>query len=444
MKYARTVTGWLLIGLLGGALAQGCGGSSRGNRPSGSGAAADTAGKDSGSMTVEPPGNSGNGGEPALDPLCGVAETNTCVPDMEPDTLCLEALGGSGGSGGSGGNPATAGSVGSAGRSGSSGSAHGGSPNGAGGNGAGGTSMSSGGATAHEAGGAGGESGAEGSSEGGASQGGVGAISGGGATSITPGGQAGESLGSAGQPALGAAGEPAETGTGGSVASSGRSGSAGQAAGGRAGGTATTALVSCQVIENPMHKGSPLATCRPAGTGTEGSPCFSSADCAPKLACVGDGPGQCRAYCCSGPDQCQAYTGTHCAVQPLVPDPKSTHVLEVPVCMPAVKCSLAETYPCTQGCSCPSDSACTVVADDGTTSCVPVSELPPMDEVRAGSPCPCAWGFVCSQATNTCVELCEVAAADKCTSKSGRCQASAALPAGWGTCVGVAPKSGAP
>ena len=424
MKRARTVTGWLLVGLLGGAVAQGCGSSTSPKRNPGSGATSGSSGKDAGSMTVEPPGNGGNGGESQYDPLCGIPDTNFCVPDFETNSLCVEGVGGSGGSSGRGAG------------------ARGGSSSGTGGSGGSGATSTTGGAPAATGGsvsalaGAGGESG----SEGGVSQGGVSATAGESATNGAQSGQGGETQSSAGQPTFGGgAGEP---GTGGGVVMSGTGGTAGQASAGRAGGTELTASISCQVVESPNHKGAPLATCRPAGSGTEGSPCFSGADCAPTFACVGDGPGQCRAYCCSGPEQCQAHTGTHCAVEPLVPDAKSTRVHDVPVCMPAVKCSLAESHPCSAGvtCSCPERSACMVVSDDGTTSCVPDSELPPEGMGVLGLPCPCAFGFVCSQA-NKCVKLCEVAAMG---CDSGRCQASASLPAGWGTCIGVAPKDSTP
>jgi hypothetical protein len=421
VKRARTVTGWLLLGLLGGAVAQGCGSSVSPKHNSSSGANAGTAGNDGTSTTVQPVGNGGGGGESEYNSLCGIPDTNPCVPDFDTNAVCLEVVGGrsgssGGGKGGAGGNGAATAT---------------------GGRGAGG-SMSS-------PAGAGGESGTD-ASEGGMSQGGVGAAAGESASNGAQSGQGGETSGGAGQSALGGEpGEPGEPGSGGSATTSGTSGTT-QASAGRAGGAAQTASSSCQVIESPNHKGLPLATCRPAGTGTEGSPCFSGADCAPKFACVGGGPGQCRAYCCSGPEQCQAYTGTHCAIEPLVPDPdaKSTRVLEVPVCMPAVKCSLAEQYPCPDGtCSCPAETACVVVTDDGTTSCVPVSELPSEDEGGETKPCPCARGYVCSQASHTCVKLCEVAAAGLCDGR--RCQASPALPAGWGTCVGVAPKdAGAP
>jgi hypothetical protein len=282
-------------------------------------------------------------------------------------------------------------------------------------------------------------------SAGGSPEGGIGTAAGG--APVENGGQAGvpSSQGGAGEPGIGGAGSPGEAGTSPNTGATGGGPlETGGTSAGRSSGGGPPSAVSCQVIENTKHKGTPIAVCGPAGTGTEGSPCFSGEDCAPSLACVGDGPGQCRAYCCSGSEQCKLYPGTHCTDEPLVLATKPSRVLEVPVCMPPVKCSLAEPYPCASGtCSCPKDSACVVVSDDGTTSCVPVSELPSGEQGTLGKPCPCAPGFVCSQ-TNMCVQLCEVAAAEsKCD--SGRCQASGALPPGWGTCVGDALKdAGAP
>jgi hypothetical protein len=104
----------------------------------------------------------------------------------------------------------------------------------------------------------------------------------------------------------------------------------------------------------------------------------------------------------------------------------------VPVCVPAVDCSLAEPFPCPTGvnCSCPDGEACMVVRDDGTTTCVKPGSG------SAGEPCPCASGHICSQATNQCVKLCQTAAMpSECG--SGRCQASAELPTGFGVCVGA-------
>ncbi len=440
MTLPRTVTGWLLIGLLGAALAQGCAGSAKTHNPSGTGAGAGTAGKDSGSMTVEPPGVSGAGGELPYDPLCGIPNSSSCVPDEENNSMCVAAPSGKAGRGGR----ASAGTGGSSGGTGGSSTGTGGSPRGTGGtagqrSGTGGTSSPGAtGGTETTPSGAGGEGGVQ-TSAGGAPEGGIGATAGG--APPTNGGEAGvqSSQGGAGETGLGTAGMGATAGTGPNTGETG--GRQGGTAGGGAGRSSSGAGsgVSCQVIENPKHKGVPLAVCGPAGTGTEGSPCFSGEDCAPSFACVGEGPGQCRAYCCTGSSQCNLHPGTQCTVEPLVLGTKSTSVLTVPVCMPPVKCSLAETYPCPAGvsCSCPMDTACVVVGDDGTTSCRPVSQLPTGENGKNGLPCPCAPGWVCSQA-NACVKLCEVMSPSTCD--SGRCQASGSLPDGWGTCVGTAPR----
>jgi hypothetical protein len=448
MTLPRTITGWLLVGLLGGALAQGCGSSSKTHRPEQGGPGAGSGGKDSGSMTVEPPGVSGADGESKYDPLCGVLNAATCVPDEVNNSMCVAAPSGKGGGGGSGGGGSSAGAG-----TGGTGKATGGT--GAGGSGTGGTGTGTGGTAGSSspgasggsggtelAAGAGGEGGVQ--SAGGASEGGVGATAGGAPSEL--GGQAGgpSAQGGAGEPGIGGAGSSGQAGSPDTGETGGRSSETGGTSAGRSSGDNPASGVSCQVIENTKHKGTPVAVCGPAGTGTEGSPCFSGEDCAPSLACVGDGPGQCRAYCCSGAEQCGLFPGTHCTEEPLVLASKPSRVLSVPVCMPAVKCNLAEPYPCDSGtCSCPKDSACVVVSDDGTTSCVPRSELPSGEQGTQGKPCPCAPGFVCAE--NACVQLCEVAAAEsKCA--SGRCQAaSGALPAGWGTCVGDAPKdAGAP
>lgn len=108
----------------------------------------------------------------------------------------------------------------------------------------------------------------------------------------------------------------------------------------------------------------------------------------------------------------------------------------VPVCVPAVDCSLTEPFPCPPGvrCSCPEGEACMVVRDDGTTTCVKPGSG------SAGEPCPCASGHICSQTTNQCVKLCQTAAMpSECG--SGRCQASAELPVGFGVCVGGAQRA---
>ena len=101
----------------------------------------------------------------------------------------------------------------------------------------------------------------------------------------------------------------------------------------------------------------------------------------------------------------------------------------IPVCVAAVNCDLAEMYPCKgKQCACTDGTACLVVRSDGTTTCaVPGSG-------KAGDTCPCAWGFVCSAATNQCLELCYTRSTATCG--NGRCQSASELPDGWGVCIG--------
>jgi hypothetical protein len=145
---------------------------------------------------------------------------------------------------------------------------------------------------------------------------------------------------------------------------------------------------------------------------------------------VGDGSAaQCRRFCCGGSDKCEA--GQHCVERPLRNGADAEEALDVPVCVAADGCSLSEPYPCPTGnsCTCPEGTACTVVRGDGTTSC-----LPPGTGME-GDPCPCAWGHICSQATSQCVKLCATTSVQP-DCGSGKCQAAANLPDGWGVCVG--------
>src|SRR5690348_2926575 len=104
MTYRRLVTGWLLVGLLGGALAQGCGGSAGPRKPSGSGGTLGTGGKDNGMMTVEPSPQAGSDGESPYDVLCGIPKSG-CLPDdvMSCSRVVIAGAGGNGaGPGGTG------------------------------------------------------------------------------------------------------------------------------------------------------------------------------------------------------------------------------------------------------------------------------------------------------------------------------------------------------
>ena len=251
------------------------------------------------------------------------------------------------------------------------------------------------------------------------------------------------SAGTAGRSSAGAPGEggrgPGGAGgaPGGAPSDGGAAGEGGQGASGNAGGagagTSGTGGTSggSGPIENSCQvrrkNGAPRAQCVPAGRGEIDAPCLRGADCAKGLACVEEGDaGVCRPYCCDA-ESCPERT--HCFERKLfgvTPD------LDVPVCVPSVDCGLAEPYPCPEGatCSCPDGLACMVIGSDRTTTCV----VP--GRGRETQACPCDWGHVCSQVTQTCVKLCQTAVPDA-SCATGMCQASAELPPGWGVCVGT-------
>lgn len=179
----------------------------------------------------------------------------------------------------------------------------------------------------------------------------------------------------------------------------------------------------------------PIHRCEVAGAGQQGAPCTSSRDCAPGFGCVDDeGAAKCLHFCCGGGTSSDdggsgCEHDTYCAERPLRDD-TSNNPLMVPVCTPADNCSLDDPYPCTiDSCTCPEGEACAIVRNDGTTSCVvPGNGL-------AGEACPCAPGFFCSFATNTCVKICRTDGSDDMACGTGRCQATVNLPEGYGLCV---------
>jgi hypothetical protein len=406
MIRSSRVVSCALLGLLGALVAQACSSSAAPAGSGGSGAFTGDSGTDlgDGSQELQPNGEGGNAGALPYNALCGVHGPADCVPDDA--RACSGYDPGGAGGGGPGGEP---------------------------GAGAGGAEGGAAGAAGHAAGEGGhagvGTSGApaSGASAGGAANAGEGGQGGAraGASSAGEGGQAGDEPGSSG--AGGAAGEGGAhvTPEGGKSGESSAGSAGSMSGGGGMPGTGTASEYACRVVPSP---GRVQAQCEPAGEGGVDAPCFSSGDCAPGLACSGDsGAGQCRRFCCAGDSACRS--GTHCAERPLLG--AVTRPL-VPVCVPAVDCSLTEPFPCPDGvqCSCPDGEACMVVRDDGTTTCLRPGSG------KAGEACPFTAGHVCSQATNQCVELCQTAASPSDCGE-GRCQASAELPTGFGVCVGL-------
>jgi hypothetical protein len=325
--------------------------------------------------TVDAPTEGGMGGAPLTDydPLCGVTRPG-CVPDRA--NACSATMGGASGRGAGGASAGSSGSAATAGTGNASGTV--GAPGGAGESGDGG-------------------------------QGGEGGI-----------GQAG-SVSQGGVSSSGGAGSSGSAGT--TSGGAGTSGTAGMGAG--------LPRYACQV---GIRRAEPVAACVLAGSGGIDAPCLDGSDCQPGLACVGNVAGRCRPYCCDH-SACRSVSGTHCSEEPLLGVPEvAGRAPMVPVCVPAVECSLAEDYPCVgNACACPDDTACMVVSAEGKTSCVT-----PGDGAQ-GEACPCQWGHICSATSNRCEKLCQTAApGDACG--SARCQASGTvLPVGWGICVGYVP-----
>ena len=160
------------------------------------------------------------------------------------------------------------------------------------------------------------------------------------------------------------------------------------------------------------------ASCGEVGQGAAGAPCRSVADCGDGLGCVATVRGTfCRAYCCFDRESCAK--GSYCALARM-----AEAVAEIPACVEAVSCTPLDDTTCESG------RTCTVVRDDGTTTCVS-----PGDGAR-GEACPCAAGHACSRVTNLCVKLCRLGR-DREDCGEGACQGgTAAYPDGIGSCVG--------
>jgi hypothetical protein len=180
-----------------------------------------------------------------------------------------------------------------------------------------------------------------------------------------------------------------------------------------------TPQVSCQIVPTPNGAS---AQCLTPGSFKAGDPCTRASDCAAGLGCAltGSSVGSCRPYCCGAVEACPE--DTYCAPAPMADDTVSAAPLVIPVCMPATECTLLDDT------SCPEGLTCTLVREDGTTSCVDPGQG------VLGDACPCAAGYLCVAAFKTCLALCHTAGND-CPADMF-CQGGAdSFPDGIGVCV---------
>jgi hypothetical protein len=225
------------------------------------------------------------------------------------------------------------------------------------------------------------------------------------------------------------------TGSGGASSSTSGAGGAGggassSSAGGAGGSSPDKSTTSTSGGENDAGvpvtltcklspiSGAAVAGCTTAGDSVVSNPCQTAGDCGVGLACIATpSGGVCRPYCCGEVEACPL--DTYCA-----PVPMAEAAVKIPVCLPAYKCKPLDDSTCMNG------QTCTIVRDDGTTSCVD-----PGDGSR-GDSCPCAAGQVCSKITNTCLKLCHIGN-DTADCGAGSCQGGVmGYPDGIGICVG--------
>ncbi len=143
------------------------------------------------------------------------------------------------------------------------------------------------------------------------------------------------------------------------------------------------------------------SACVAGGPGIDGAACAGGDDCSAGYECVGT-PGVCRRYCCSGTCSDEK---AFCDVQP-TSGSSGTNAMSVPVCMPVSPCKLLASAS-----TCMSGNTCSVVADDGTTSCVAVGTA------SEGSACDtthCMANEICvgKSGARVCEKLCHVTGDD--------------------------------
>jgi hypothetical protein len=171
--------------------------------------------------------------------------------------------------------------------------------------------------------------------------------------------------------------------------------------------------LACQLIAD---NGQVVSKCGMAGTAGKNDPCNQATDCQAGYGCgATDLTGVCRQYCCGDPESCP--DDTYCT-----PTKMAESDQQVPLCAPLKSCKLlADAAYCDPG------QTCAIVRNNGATSCVTPGTN------TEGEPCPCAAGYMCSNATGTCLKLCHLGGTE---CGSGTCQGGTApYPPDIGVCV---------
>jgi hypothetical protein len=185
---------------------------------------------------------------------------------------------------------------------------------------------------------------------------------------------------------------------------------------------------ACRVIHSGNTR---IAACAPAGKGT--SFCANDDDCAPGLACVGPkSEGRCLRFCCAAFKDpvlaADAGGGTsYCTLRPLAAGDPATD--KVPVWVKLDNCTLLDdALQCAEG------STCTVVTNDGRTTCVPVGTGRDYASCAAEA---CDRGYVClGSVDRRCRKLCKESEGAAACADGAYCQKTPTIPEGYGICAG--------
>jgi hypothetical protein len=162
---------------------------------------------------------------------------------------------------------------------------------------------------------------------------------------------------------------------------------------------------ACHVVADGLV---PRTTCLPSTVaGMYASTCANSTECSPGYECVEGGT--CRHYCCAGNSACSE--NQFCDVQPIAESPGTL----VPVCLAQIPCVLLDDQD-----TCPPADQCSVVRDNGATSCVAVGTAQDGDLCEQEH---CGRGLVClgPLGSRRCEPLCHTGYPSTCTASHRTC-----------------------